>query len=319
MRICIATPAPPGSRKGNRITAERWARLVEQLGHTVYVVTEYAGEACDLLVGLHALKSQPSLVRFREQHPRQPIVLGLTGTDLYHDIHTHPEAARALEIATRLVTLQPLAGAELPPQVRDKVRVIYQSVEPPPRREPAREGVFEVCVMGHLRTVKDPFRTALAAQLLPESSRIKVLHLGAALTGDMAEQARDLAAGNPRYQWLGDLPWAEAMGVLSRCRLLSLTSQMEGGANVIGEAVTLDVPVVASRVAGSVGLLGEDYPGYFAVGDTRGLADLLGRAESEAGFYKSLSDHCRRRRGLFDPARERQSWQELLGELFPGP
>jgi glycosyltransferase involved in cell wall biosynthesis len=126
-------------------------------------------------------------------------------------------------------------------------------------------------------------------------------------------------SGNPRYEWLGDLPWSEAMRILSRCRLLSLTSKLEGGANVIGEAVSLGVPVVASRIAGSVGLLGEDYPGYFAVGDTQGLADLLWRAETNLRFYKDLCDYCDRRRPLFQPERERRSWQELLGELVPAP
>jgi glycosyltransferase involved in cell wall biosynthesis len=98
---------------------------------------------------------------------------------------------------------------------------------------------------------------------------------------------------------------------------LVLTSQLEGGANVISEALALGVPVVSSRIAGSLGLLGADYAGYFPVGDTQALADLLLRAETDAGFYDTLSAQCAQRRPLFEPARERQSWQELLRELFP--
>jgi putative glycosyltransferase (TIGR04348 family) len=317
MKICLVTPAPLGSLKGNRVTAERWAGFFRALGHRVEVALDYRDQDCDLLVALHAFKSYPSIRRFRSARPSAPLVLCLTGTDLYGDIHTRPEAVEALELATRLVLLQPLGSAELPPTLRAKVRVIYQSVELPPLVEPAQAGVFDVCVMGHLRPVKDPLRTALAARRLPSTSQIQVLQLGAALTDDLAEQARAEAAGNPRYHWLGELPWNEALGVLSRCRLLSLTSELEGGANVISEAVVLGVPVISSRIAGSIGLLGDDYPGYFPFGDTQALADLMWRAEIDPGFYNALRDGCARRRPRFEPVREQQSWEELLWELFP--
>jgi glycosyltransferase involved in cell wall biosynthesis len=169
--------------------------------------------------------------------------------------------------------------------------------------------------MGHLRPVKDPLRTALAARLLPPSSRLRVLHLGAALSEEMAQAARVEEAANARYRWLGELPQPEALRLLSRCRLLSLTSASEGGANVIGEAVVLSVPVVSSRIAGSVGLLGEDYPGYFPFEDTKALASLLRRAETDGVFYDTLKRWCEGLRPLFEPQRERQSWASLLAEL----
>jgi glycosyltransferase involved in cell wall biosynthesis len=134
----------------------------------------------------------------------------------------------------------------------------------------------------------------------------------------MAEEARAEAVGNRRYQWLGELPQSEALGVLARCRLLSLTSESEGGANVISEAVVAGVPVISSRIDGSVGLLGEDYPGYFPVGDTQALANLLWRAETDSEFYNTLRDRGARLGPLFDPAREKQSWADLLRELVPG-
>jgi putative glycosyltransferase (TIGR04348 family) len=319
MNVLLVTPAPPGSHKGNRVTAERWAALIRSLGHPVAIDQEYRGQPCDVLVALHARRSHLSIARFRQQRPADPLVLALTGTDLYGDIHTDASAQQSLEWATRLVVLQPLGAEQLPEHLRDRVRVIYQSVKPPSvslnLTDGPRQDGFEVCVMGHLRPVKDPFRTALAARLQPLSSRMHILHLGAALSKEMAEAARAEQGINPRYRWLGELPQPEALRMLSRCWLLSLTSASEGGANVIGEAVVLSVPVVSSRIAGSVGLLGEDYPGYFPFGDTQALASLLHRAETDGAFYDTLKRWCEELRPLFDPQRERQSWADLLDEL----
>jgi putative glycosyltransferase (TIGR04348 family) len=315
MRIGLVTPAPPGSRKGNRITAQRWARLLRELGHRVIVEQEYKSGRYDVLVALHAIRSFPSLERFHAAYPDAPAILTLTGTDLYGEIQTNPVAVRALQMATRLVVLQPLGVEELPEAVRAKTRVIFQSVPTPARLPTPRTDVFEVCVMGHLRPVKDPLRTAHAARLLPATSRVRVLHLGAALSDDMAEAARAEEAINPRYRWLGEIPRGRALRTLARCRLLSLTSRLEGGANVVSEALAVSVPILSSRIDGSAGILGADYPGYFPYGDTSSLAALLHRCETDAAFYGGLKEWCARLRPLVEPARERQAWAELLGEL----
>jgi putative glycosyltransferase (TIGR04348 family) len=315
MNITIITPAPPGSRKGNRVTALRWARLLRQLGHRAVVREVFRGEPCDLLIALHARRSSAAVHDFRCAHPGRPMILGLTGTDLYHDIHTDPVARQSLEMASRLVVLQPLGVQELPEHLRGKTRVIHQSCEAPKTISRPREGPFEVCVLGHLRRVKDPLRTALAARLLPSSSRTRVVHVGAALSPGMEDKARAEAAVNPRYRWLGDLPRWRALRVLARSRLLVLTSQSEGGANVISEAIAVNVPVLSSRIPGSVGILGPDYPGFFPVGDTQELAALLTRTEADRGFYNGLRAWCRRLRPLIRPARERHSWRCLLREL----
>jgi glycosyltransferase involved in cell wall biosynthesis len=94
-----------------------------------------------------------------------------------------------------------------------------------------------------------------------------------------------------------------------------LSSRLEGGANVIGEAVTAGVPLIASRIPGTVGLLGANYPGYFPVGDTQQLARLLARAETEAEFLKTLRSAVRKHSPLFDPQRERSAWADLLAEI----
>jgi putative glycosyltransferase (TIGR04348 family) len=282
------------------------------------VASEYGCRPCDVLVALHARKSAPSVQRFSDEHPDRPIVLALTGTDLYDEIRTCPDARRSMELATRLVVLQPAGLAELSEAVRTKTRVIIQSAERPLRPAAPDRSVFQVCVLAHLRPVKDPLRTAFAARLLPTSSKIRVVHLGNALDETLAEEALEEMAINPRYRWLGERPQAEALRMLTSSRLMVLTSRLEGGANAVSEAIACSVPVISSRISGSIGLLGEEYPGYFPVGDTQALSDLLRQVETDAGFYESLTSWCERRAALVDPANERRAWQDLLHELGSG-
>lgn len=315
-RILIITPAAASTRSGNRTTAARWARIFRLLGHRARLADQYDGQAADLLVALHARRSYPSIAAFHSQQAHRPLVLALTGTDLYHDIQRSPDAQRALQLATRLIVLQDKGLDALPAQHRAKTRVIYQSAASLRRRPIPRADVFEICVVGHLREVKDPFRAAWAVRLLPASSRILVTHLGAALDEAMAAQARRESQTNARYRWLADQPRPQARYILARSRLLVHTSTMEGGANVFSEALACDVPILSSRIPGSVGILGDDYPGYFEVGDTAALAHLLHRAETDMKYYEDLKLRCRARAPLVRPARERQTWRELLEELW---
>lgn len=321
MRILLVTPAPPGSRTGNRVTAERWAEILLDLGHQVTLAEDATAavdggeEAPDLLVALHAKKSAAAIEEFQRRAPKCPVVTVLTGTDLYGDIRSDPTMRRSMEAARFLIALQPKGMERLPKDLRGNVRVIVQSARVPTETLEPLADRFEVAVSGHLREVKDPFRTLEAAALLPASSRIHITHLGGALARQMATRARAETAENPRYTWLGEMPREEALRIVSRCRVLSLTSKMEGGANVVCEAIALGVPVISSRIDGTIGLLGEDYPGYFPVGDTVALAALLSRAETEPEFYGELADHCRRLQPLVDPVRERKAWNDLLTEI----
>jgi putative glycosyltransferase (TIGR04348 family) len=318
MRIGIVTPAPPHSYAGNSVTALRWQDLLRELGHKVEVTQAYTGQPWNVLVALHARKSAPAIERCASDRPNVPIVLALTGTDLYPDLTTSGVSPHILELAARFVVLQPLGVQQLPTHFRPRARVIFQSVPPLPVAKP-RTDVFEVALLTHLRPVKDPFRLAEAVHLLPPGSAIRVLHLGAPLQPEMAERARQEMEANPRYCWLGEVPRTEALRILARCRLLALTSWHEGGANVISEAIAASVPVVSSRIPGSIGLLGPDYPGYFTPGDTRELADLLNRLErNEGGLLDDLRRRCAELRPLFEPARERESWRALLAALVQG-
>jgi len=94
-----------------------------------------------------------------------------------------------------------------------------------------------------------------------------------------------------------------------------LPSVMEGGANVISEATVAGLPVIASDIDGSVGLLGDDYAGYFPVQDTDALRAVLLKAENEPAFVKKLTQQCKQRATLFTPKAEKQGWANLLKEI----
>jgi putative glycosyltransferase (TIGR04348 family) len=319
VNILIVTPAPPALHTGNRTTAERWSRILTELGHQVRIARDWAGSGnennSDLLVALHARRSFPAIDGFRRAHPRAPVVVALTGTDLYRDLESSAEARQSLEIADRLIVLQPCGVDSLPAHLRDKCCVIFQSAEAAATPDPSPANVFQVCVLAHLRAVKDPLRAAYAVRSLPAGSQVQVAHAGGALDPELGGEAEDEQRRNPRYHWLGDLSREQALRLLAGSHLLAVTSLLEGGANVVSEAIAAAVPVVSTRIPGSVGILGSDYPGYFPTGDTQALARLLERAEADAAFYADLKRRVRDLMPLVDPQRERESWRALLAGL----
>ena len=316
MRVALICPVPPGSRLGNRITALRWQRILRELGHRPFIATAHPSRDFDAMIALHARKSAEAVRVSRQTHPTRPIALALTGTDLYHDIHHDLAAQRSLQLADRLIVLHSGARRELPLRLRHKVLLVPQSapkVRGKPR--PPATDTFDVAVVAHMRKVKDPLRTARAARLLPADSRIRVLHAGRPLSDEMKRAALLEQQANPRYRWLGELPRWKARALIARSRLLAVTSEMEGGANVVSEALAADTPVIASRIPAMEAILGRSYPGLFPVGSTEALARLLSRAERDPAFLAELRRRCRARRGVVSPARERAALRRLLAEL----
>ncbi|HEX6521479.1 MAG TPA: selenoneine biosynthesis selenosugar synthase SenB [Streptosporangiaceae bacterium] len=316
--ILVVTPTPPDSPNGNGVTARRWADILGDLGHRVDLVQGYQpGQPgdYDLLVALHAVKSAGAVRAFHADHPDAPVVIALTGTDLYPDLETTGVDRAVLAIASRLVVLQPNGVEQVPPELRDRVRVIYQSMTAPVLPAAPDPDCFEVAFLAHLRPVKDPLLLAAAMRYLPTSSRIRVTHAGEARDPALASEAVAASQGSDRYHWVGALTRDDAMRVLARSRLLAVTSLHEGGANVVTEAIALGVPVISSRIPGSTGLLGAGYPGYFRPGDPADLARVLLAAEQDGEFYQSLRERCAELRDLADPKRERSAWASLLSEL----
>jgi putative glycosyltransferase (TIGR04348 family) len=266
------------------------------------------------MIALHARRSHGSMAAWKRAHPSRPLALVLTGTDLYRDIRADADARASLELADRLVVLQAKGLDELRPAHRAKAAVIHQSVRTQ-RRHARPRAYFLVTVIGHLRDEKDPFRAARALAHLPAADRLRVVHLGKAMSAQAAREARALMRADPRYRWLGEVPHARAMRWLARSHAMVISSRMEGGAHVVSEAIAIGVPVIASDIPGNAGLLGGDYRGYYAAGDERALAVLLARAQREPAFLSALARKVKARRALVKPAAERRALRTLLGEL----
>jgi putative glycosyltransferase (TIGR04348 family) len=316
MKIALVTPAGPGTRNGNRHTALRWAAFLRAAGHRVSVSTEWSGDPrTELLLALHARRSHASIRAFAHAHPERALVLALTGTDVYRDIHTSPEARESLRLAQRFIVLQPMAARELAPRLRPKVRVVVQSCASRLRQRPIG-GRFRVCVVGHLREEKDPLRTLASLARIPHDD-IQVIHLGAELDTRLGDQARQGMRQDARYRWLGNLPHARALAWMASSHAMVISSRMEGGANVVCEALRLGLPVLASRIPGNVGLLGTGYPCYFAPGDERALARLMHRLASERPFYAAVKKRIAALRPLVDPRREAQALRAALSGVKP--
>jgi len=299
-------------RNGNRHTALRWATLLRESGHRVRVDVAWNGEPCDALIALHARRSHESVIRFSKTS--RPLVVTLTGTDLYRDLPDSAEARDSLALAHRVIVLQDAALAELERPVRKKARVVYQSADPHLAQRPPKKP-FRVAVVAHLRGEKDPLRTAAALAWLP-GLNVQVLQIGASLDPTLEKEAQAWMAREPRYRWLGGMSHGRALAWMAKSHVLVVSSVMEGGANVIAEAARIGTPVLASRISGNIGMLGAGYPGYFPLADDVALARLLERAASDPGFYRKLKGALRTRRKLFAPAAERASLARVVREVL---
>jgi putative glycosyltransferase (TIGR04348 family) len=299
------------------VTALRWAAHLRALGRRVFLSEDWRDRECAPLIVLHAEKGAPAALRFARAHPDRPLVVACAGTDVYGEGKPAPRTLEALRVATRIVVLQPHAPQALPAELRERSRVIHQSVRVPPGQPAPASGSFDVCVIAHLRAVKDPLLAARASRRLRAGSAVRVVLVGGVLDEALAEEARGEERSNRRFRWLGALDRAATLATLARSRLCVSSSRHEGGSNAVSEALALDVPVLATAIPGNAGLLGEDHPGLFPVGDAGALAGLLERAEGEPSFYEELRARGRARAWTTAPELERRAWQELLDELDP--
>jgi putative glycosyltransferase (TIGR04348 family) len=320
-RIVIVTPALADANNGNWQTAWRWQRFLAPLSPTrlcrSWPDAEAGGDAA--MIALHARRSADSIAAWHARHGADRLAVVLTGTDLYRDIAVDASAQRSLDLARHLVVLQALGPRMLSPELRPKVRTILQSAAP--RRTPEKTPRhLRALMVGHLREEKSPATLFAAARLLASRADICIDHVGDALDPALGQAARDTMAACPYYRWLGGLPHEATRRRIQHAHVLVHASRMEGGAHVLIEAAVSGTPVLASRIDGNVGMLGEDYAGYFEWNDAAGLARLLEACrdtQDEAdGLLQRLTMQVRRRAALFAPAAERAAVQGLAGDLL---
>ena len=314
MHIRIVTPARSGSRHGNRNTAERWATHLRSLDHQVDIAISWTGQECDVLIALHARRSHASIKAWKSACPTRPLLLVLTGTDLYRDIHLNEDARESLALADHMVVLQREGLSELSSALRHKTSVIYQSIRAVKRQIPPRSYCL-ITVIGHLREEKDPFCAAQALAQLPKDMPIRVVHLGKAMSPAFKKEARIQMRTEPRYEWLGECDHATAMRWLSRSHAMVISSHMEGGAHVVSEAIAIGVPVIASKISGNIGLLGKGFPAYYPVGNHAALSLLLARLAHDVQWREKLASAVRSRQDLIDPELELHSLSRVLAKI----
>jgi len=327
MKILITTPYPIDSTRGNSVSARRIAGILRELGHDaeVKLAADATGDTgADVLLALHARKSSDALRAFTAAHPDRSAILLLTGSDVHIDLPMGGEKAAEvidnMERATHLVVAQEGSVETIPERFHDKLSVIPKSVDIAlPKYAPPAGESFRVVIAAHLRPLKDPFRSADAARLLPEGSPVKIEHFGGLADSEMQARAEWETHVNPHYQWRGEITREQMIQELATCHLHLNTALMEGGANSIAEAMLIGVPIIATRIPGNVGMLGKDYPGYFEPRDTNELAALLQRCATEENFIDQLTATIKERAPLFTRKAEAAGWGRILEKLSTKP
>jgi putative glycosyltransferase (TIGR04348 family) len=316
--IRIVTPALADANNGNWRTAHRWQILLSPAFKVIVQGdwgSENSDESCDILIALHARRSAASVIRFRELYPAKPLIVVLTGTDLYRDLKTSVEARQSLTLADSLIVLQEDAIQFVPIEHRKKTHVVYQSAKQlKPYTKPKHK--LDAVVVGHLRDEKDPATIFRAVEKLSPDDHIHILHIGAPLDEALATIAKKLSAQNKHYHWSGAMTHGLTRAAIKRAHVLIHPSIMEGGANVIVEALTSGTPVIASKMSGNVGMLGQNYEGYFPVGDEIALIALLKRCADDPNFMSRLGNACQARAKLFLPETERSSLSNIVNQLL---
>jgi putative glycosyltransferase (TIGR04348 family) len=328
--IVIVSPALADSNNGNWQTARRWQQFLSDQ-FNVRIVKHWeespatANDAA--MIALHARRSAESITAWAQNRGTDAqgspgLILALTGTDLYRDIESDETAKKSLELAQHLIVLQEKGVEKLSEDLQAKTTVIFQSTTTRKTLTKAKRRL-KVVMVGHLRDEKMPQTLMEAAVLLRGYGDIFIDHIGGPLDPELAQAAEETMRVCPNYRWLGNQPHGVTRTRIQRAHVLVHASKMEGGAHVIMEAVCSGTPVVASYIDGNIGMLGAGYPGYFPLGNSHALANVLTQLQEDivnpkplppgkSSLYTKLKNQCAERAKLFAPENEQNHLIRLV-------
>ncbi len=314
----IVTPGTREANNGNWRTARRWAGFLAGIA-TPIVQTEWDGEPADVAIALHARRSAASIGRLKSMRPDVPLVLVLSGTDLYRDLPGSAEARRSLELADRIVALQDDAIGHVPREHRGKCEVIYQSS---PRLAPARKppGRLDCVAVGHLRDEKDPqtLWNALCAPG-PAAPHPRAPHRSAAGSGPRQEGPRPHGERPALSLERRPPPRPRARGHPQGARPRAPVAHGRRGQRHRRGGHRPEPASSRAGCRGTSACWGRSYPGYFEAGDAAGLARVLAALVERPSTLGALKRACAARRPVFSPARERRALRILVQGLLQAP
>lgn len=335
--ILIVTPYGPETGSGNWRTADRHHRLLMQAGVAASIVvgepseTDLSSASCGLL--LHARRSHAAGVRFAQA--RKPYAVVLTGTDLYADLQGHTSIAWRQQAEQTILASKAVVGLQadacnclrglLPqappcvviPQTSSFEASAQAGLHARPQASSAPPTRLHALVVGHVRPEKDPLTAYRAVTMLAQAQQplpVRLTHLGGVLDAGLdAQLAEFVCQARATVQREGQVSHERVRQAMLEADLLIAPSRMEGGALVLAEAAAVGLPIVASRIPGHVGILGEQHPGWFEPGDAADLAARLQRWLSSPSDRQALqlaSDAAR------DRLTNHQAEAEALLSLF---
>ena len=318
--VLVSSPFPIDSAQGNSVSARRIAGRIADLGWRTELTSGYQDQEASILIALHARRGAEAVEVVSKRPPGNPIVLVLTGTDLYKDLPNGDRTCvRSMELADALVIYQEASAEAVPARFHDKLHTIWKSVDlpipdalPPPAERP-----LTLTILAHLRTIKDPFLPAAALSRLPGSMEVRIDHFGVELEPGLAAVAREWMRREPRYRWHPPLDRERVAAAIVASHATINSGRAEGGSNAISESIVQGTPVLASQIPANVGFLGESYAGYFAAGDVEGLAALIERCcDTDSMLLAQLARQVEARAPLFQAETESTGWKSLIGPLL---
>ena len=306
MKFLILFPDNKKAVTGNLCSALQYQIILQDLGHRVELANRYIEQDAEVLIAINADKNNSDIRKFNSDNPQSKIILILSGTDIYPE--PSAKAIDSMEVGNVLVLLQSHGIDQVPPLYRNKSTIIYQSIEKlsVDSERSKSDSEFRVVLISNIRSVKDPLIASRACRLISPASKIENYSCRILLDEELGSELTQENKSNIRYEWVGGLSKLEAMTILSESHVLLITSQHEGAGRVVGEAIQLGVPIISTNNLGVTGILGDDYEGYYPVGDAKALSDILTKAEEDKEFLAQLNVHCQNRSSLFDIEEEKK-------------